>query len=309
LTIYEKERTVNVETRIFVSGATGTTGARLVDQLLERSANVKAGVRSEEARLAFQARGVEAVLVDLADVESIRNALSGVEKAFSLSPLVPDQAAQGLAFVEAARLAGVRHLVRASAFGADAAEPAHRMNEWHGLVEQAVKASGIPYTIVRPNYFMQNYAIAAGSTIRSESAFYLPHGGGMISLLDARDLATVVAKVLTEGGHEGKAYDLTGPVARSNHSVAHTLSRAAGRPIAYVDVPEEAARSAMREAGIDSEVVEGLLEIAAVVRTGGYISRVTPDFELVTGVPATSFERFAEDHRRLFAAESEPEAA
>jgi uncharacterized protein YbjT (DUF2867 family) len=298
-----------VTPRIFVSGATGTTGAHLVDQLLERGANVRAGVRSEEARRAFQARGVEAVRVDLADVDSIRIALAGVEKALSLSPLVPDQAAQGLAFVEAARLAGVSQLVRASAFGANAVEPAHRMNEWHGLVEQAVKASGIPYTIVRPNYFMQNYVTAAGSTIRSASAFYLPHGDGVISMLDARDLATVVAKVLTESGHEGKAYDLTGPVALSNHAVARTLSRAAGRPIAYVDVPEEAARSSMREAGMDSEVVEGLLEIAALVRTGGYISRVTPDFEVVAGVSATSFERFAEDHRRLFAAASEREAA
>jgi uncharacterized protein YbjT (DUF2867 family) len=245
------------------------------------------------------------VAVDPGDVDSIRAALTGAQKAFSLSPLDSDYAAPfGINFVEAAKQAGIEHIVRASALGAGMAQPI-TMNTWHREVEQAVEASGIPYTVVRPNYFMQNYVSVAAPTVRAQNAFYLPHGDGAISSIDVRDVGEVVATVLTERGHEGMVYDLTGAEALSHHDAARILSRLTGRTIAYLAVPDDAARQGMREMGLAPDIIEGLLELARVIREGGYPSEVHPAVEQVTGRRPRSFERFAKDHLEFFDAAAE----
>lgn len=284
---------------IFVSGAGGNIGRELIKQLVQKGAAVRAGAHSERSASALTELGAEAVTVDLGDTESIRVALTGVERAFSLSPLVPNLGQLGVNFVEAAKLAGVEYIVRASALGAGS-PPAMTFSDWHREAERAVEDSGIPYTIVRPAYFMQNYVAFGGATVRAGDAFYLPHGDGAISSIDARDVAAVAATVLTEDGHDGRAYDLTGPEALSNHEVAEILSRLTGRTIDYVDVPEDAARQSLTATGLPASVVEGLLELAAIIRAG-HLTAVTPTVEHITGRPATSFERFAKSHLEAFA--------
>ena len=291
---------------IFVSGATGNIGGEVVRRLLQRGASVCAGVRSQRSAAAVEQLGAEAVVVDLRDTESIRAALTGVERALSLSPLVPDQAELGVKFVEAARLAGVGYVVRVSSFGAGS--PEITLNDWHREAEAALEGSGIPYTLVRPNFFMQNYLAFAAATVRAEDAFYLPHGDGAISSIDVRDIASVVATLLTGDGHHGVAYELTGPQALTNHDVAGILSRSAGRTIEYVDVSDGVARRSMAELGLPATVIDGLLELAAVIRAGERAA-VTPAVEQVTGEPPLSFERFATDNLERFVPESGTKAA
>jgi uncharacterized protein YbjT (DUF2867 family) len=291
---------------IFVAGANGNIGRELVGRLVRRGVRVRAGVRSQRAADALKQLGAEPVVVDLGDVKSIAAALAGVERAFSLSPLVPNQAELGVKFVEAAVRAGVEYVVRASSFGAGS--PDIVLNAWHREAEVALEDSGIPFTLVRPTFFMQNYLSFGAGTITSEDAFYLPHGDGAIASIDVGDIAAVAATVLTEDGHAGRAYELTGPEALTGHDIAAILSRATGRTIEYVDVPEAAARRSLTALGTPAAVVEALLELAAVIRAGRR-AEVTPAVSQVTGIRPRAFERFVTDHVDRFVPDSGTRAA
>jgi len=283
---------------IFVSGATGNIGMEVVKQLIKKGIRVRAGIHSQEKAGILKELGAEVVLTDLNDVKSIQNALVGVEKAFSLSPLVPNLAEQSANFVKAAKIAGVKYIVRASGMGADSPQ-AITLGIWHREGEKAVEASGIPYTIVRPNSFMQNYVNFAGHTIKNQNAFYLPQGDGKISLIDVRDIAAVVTILLTESGHEDKAYNLTGAEALSNYKIAEILSELTGRTINYIDIQVDAARQSMKDMGMPEYIIEALMELSAIVKAG-YTSQVSPAVNQITGRQPISFRQFAIDYLQYF---------
>lgn len=283
---------------IFVSGATGNTGGEVVKKLIEKGIPVRAGIHSEQKATPLKDLGAEVVSVDFKDTKSIVAALDGVEKAYSVSPLVPNMAELGVNFVKAAKQAGVKYIARASGLGADSPQ-AITIGRWHREVEKAVEDSGIAYTLIRPNSFMQNYITYASHTIKTQNSFYLPQGEGKISLIDVRDIAAVIVEVLTESGHEGKAYGLTGPEAISNYQVAKILSKIIGRTINYVDVPEEVARQNMKGAGMPEAIVEGLLELSAIIKAG-YVATISPAVNQVIDRKPISFERFANDFAEAF---------
>lgn len=283
---------------IFVSGATGNIGKEVVKQLIEKGIRVRAGVHSEQKAGILKKLGAEVVLIDLNDIKSIQTALEGVGKAFSLIPLVPNLAELGANFIKAAKIAGVKYIVWSSGMGADSPQ-AITLGKWHRAAEKAVEASGISYTIVRPNSFMQNYVNFAGHTIKNQNAFYFPQGDGKISLIDVRDIAAVISILLTESGHEGKAYNLTGAEAISNHKIADILSEITGRTINYIDVPVEAARQSMKDMGMPEVIVEALLELSAIIKAG-YTSEVSPAVEQITGKQPISFRQFAKDYLQFF---------
>jgi uncharacterized protein YbjT (DUF2867 family) len=199
------------------------------------------------------------------------------------------------AFVDAAKRAGVRHVVKLSAIGADAAPP-FTVGKWHAANEQHIRESGLGFTFLRPNSFMQNFTTYFPPR---DGAIYLPWGNGTASFVDTRDLASVAANVLTSDGHEGKIYTLTGPVALGIADVARILTGAAGRDIHYVDVPEAAARNGMLQAGIPKWQVDALMELHAINKQNRW-SAVTSDVEKVTGQDATDFAQFARDHVENF---------
>src|SRR3990167_1906887 len=283
---------------IFVSGATGNIGMEVVKQLIKKGIRVRAVIHSQEKAGILKELGAEVVLTDLNDVKSIQNALVGVEKAFSLSPLVPNLAEQSANFVKAAKMAGVNHIVWSSGMGADSPQ-AITLGKWHRAAEKAVEASGITYTIVRPNSFMQNYVNFAGHTIKNQNAFYFSQGDGKISLIDVRDIAAVISILLTESGHEGKAYNLTGAEDISNYKIAEILSEITGRTINYIDVPAEAARQSMKDMGMPDVIVETLLELSAIIKAG-YTSDVSPAIEQITGKQPISFRQFTKDNIQFF---------
>ena len=153
---------------VFVTGSTGTTGQEVVRGLVELGINVRAGYHSEANAEKARRLGAELVQVDLGDIGSIEAALDGVDKAYSLSPVHPCVGELGANFVKAAKIAGLKHVVRLSLLGADAPE-AITIGRWHREAEKALEESGIPYTIVRPNVFMQNYFNYTGNTIKDDS--------------------------------------------------------------------------------------------------------------------------------------------
>src|SRR5260370_19438183 len=146
---------------------------------------------------------------------------------------MPSQVALANAFVDAAKRAGVRHVGKLSAIGADAA-PLYTFGKWHAANEQHIRESGLAFTFLRPNSFMQNFITYFQP---HDGTIYLPWGNGKASFVDTRDIAAVAAEALTSDGHEGKTYTLTGPAALGIAEVASILSEGAGREINYIDVP------------------------------------------------------------------------
>lgn len=281
---------------ILVTGATGTVGSEVVKALAGSPHRVRVAARGEKAA-ALQRAGLETVEMDFRRPESVNAALKGVDRAFLLTALTPDMAEVGTLFVAAAKQAGVKHIVRLS--GAGAETKAIELARWHRQVEEAMEASGMAYTFVRPTSFMQNYANFLAQSIKSQGAYYLPHGEGKFATVDARDVAAVAAKALSEEGHEGQAYTVTGPAAISDHEVADTLSKVLGRTVTYVDVPEEAAYNSMVGMGMPDVLASAMVELYRIERAG-YVSTVSDAVERVAGRPARTFAEFARDYAAAF---------
>ena len=283
---------------ILVTGATGTNGAELVKLLSSRGVPLRALVRSRNRGTAIAALpGVESVVGDFDDPASLGRALAGVERAFLLTPSTDRAEAQQLAFVAAARGAGVRHVVKLSQFAADEGSPV-RFLRYHAAVERAIRESGMAWTFLRPNLFMQGLLGFAGS-IRAEGRFHAAAGDARVSVVDVRDNAAAAAAALTEGGHEGCIYDLSGPEALTHAEMAAKLSEAAGREIAFVDVPPDAMRGALVGTGMPLWQADGLVEDYAHYRRGE-AAAVLPGVEDATGQPPRGFSSFARDYAAAF---------
>ena len=156
-----------------------------------------------------------------------------------------------------------------------------RISRQHAEVEDRLVASGVPYTLLRPQSFMQNTLMAA-PTVASQGRIYQPMKDGRLGVIDARDIGEVAAKVLTEEGHEGKTYTLTGPAAISFHDVAEALSEVLDREVSYVSIPLERAREVMLGRGIPEWMADALNEYAKA-HSEGYSNWTTDDLERLTG--------------------------
>ena len=280
---------------IFIAGATGTTASQLLKHLATLGVKVKAGVRDIKKAETLASEYEAPVHIDYTLPSSIENALRGVKQLFMLTPFTDESVTMGKRIVDAAKKAGVQYIVKLSAAGADA-EPGITLVRWHREVEKYIEASGIPYTHLRPNSFMQNFI---NFFPPQNDVIYLPLGEGKVSWVDVRDIAAVAAHVLTHSGHAGKAYTITGPDALSVTEVSKILSEATGKTISYTDVPEEAARKTMVEMQMPNWAIDGLLELHAINKAGyaAEISNVTRD---MTGKDPIDFERFAKDNAARF---------
>jgi uncharacterized protein YbjT (DUF2867 family) len=283
--------------RFLITG--GNIGDPLAEMLAARGAQIRVMVRAVKPNERWRALGIEQAAADLTDVSSVERALEGVDGFFSVTPFVENLAVLGRNVVEAARRAGVRRIVRASALGAG--PDGITMARWHWEVERAVEDSGIPFTILQPNTFMQSYFSHAPS-IAASNTFYLPQGSASVSLVDVRDIAAVAAACLTEDGHEGKHYIVTGAKALSNDEIADELSSLLGRTITYTDVPPERMRRSLEGAGVPGWMTAALLELFALCKAG-YAAGIFPTVASVAHRAPIPFERFLWDHAAAFGAE------
>jgi uncharacterized protein YbjT (DUF2867 family) len=189
------------------------------------------------------------------------------------------------------------YIVRLSVHQASYEAPS-RNSRQHAEVEDELASSGLPYTLLRPQSFMQNTLMAAQS-VASEGKIYQPFKDGKLGMIDVLDIGEVAAKVLAEEGHEGKVYTLTGPAAISFYEVAKALSEVLGKEVRYVNISLEDAKRAMLNRGFPEWRVDVLTEYAKA-HSEGYSDFTTEDFEQLTGHPATSYKRFASDFEPLF---------
>lgn len=280
---------------ILVTGATGNVGSQVVQQLIAAGITPRVAVRSLKKADTLKQAGAEPVEMDLAKPETVQPAFEGVDKVFLVSPFVPNMVQLAALLMEVAKKANLKQVVRLSALS----QPGTTLSKWHGDVEKMIEDSGIPFTVLRPNGFMQNFVNSMADTIKTQNAFYMPIGDGKVSLVDTRDLAAVAVAALTNTGHENKAYNITGSEALSNQQVAAIFSQVLGKTINYVNVPEDAARQGMQNAGMPDVIVNALLELYASYKTG-QAATVSPVIEQVTGKKPISFEQFARDYAEAF---------
>jgi len=286
--------------KILVTGATGNVSSGLIPNLTAMGANVRALVRDESKAQGLRDAGVEVVIGDLNKPETLDAAFSGVDKVFLVTAPNPNQVTQARNGIAAAKRAGNPHIVRLSA-GALKEMPGAlpRVSAQHAEIDAELKASGLPYTILRPHNFMQNTLMAA-QTVASDGAVYMPMKESKLGMIDVRDIVDVAAKVLTEAGHEGKTYGLTGPASISYQDIAAGLSKALGKEVKYVDVPLEAAREGMIGMGLSEWFADAMTEYNKVF-SEGFGDFMTNDVKEITGHPARSYETFAHDFSQAFA--------
>jgi uncharacterized protein YbjT (DUF2867 family) len=230
--------------------------------------------------------------------------LDQVTAVFLATPIHPEQITQATNVIQAAKNSGTApRIVRLSVHQASHQAPT-RNSRQHAVIEDAVTSSGLPYTLLRPQSFMQNTLMTA-STVATQGRIYQPMKDGRLGMIDARDVGAVAARVLTEEGHEGQTYTLTGPAAISFHDVARILSGILGREVSYINIPLEKAKETMLARGLSKWMAEVLNEYANA-HSAGYSDWTTDSVERLTNHPATSYQQFARDFAMVFRGDRAP---
>ena len=275
--------------KYLVIGASGTVGSQIVRELVAQGHSVRATTSRADA--VGKSRDVETVRVDLAKGEGADAALKGVDAAFFLAPPgYADQQKLLSPLVAAAQRAKVKKVVLMTAMGANAADTPFRR------VEEELKASGLAWNIVRPNWFMQNFQTFWGQAINEQGKILLPAGKAKTSFIDARDIAAVAVRLLTTHDQDGLAFDLTGPQALDHDAVARILSEVAGRKIVYEDIEPGTLRQGLLAGGVPADYAEFLVAILGFLAQG-YAERTTGEVERLLGRKPIAFEQYARDNR------------
>jgi uncharacterized protein YbjT (DUF2867 family) len=217
--------------KILVTGATGNIGSLLVPELIQRGADVRIFTRKQPNQDAVP-KGVEVAVGDLLDPESVTRAMEGIDKLFLLNAVSPSELTEALIGFGIARRAGVKHVTYLSAFKVDVMRDAPHM-AGKFAVENSIRHSGIPFTFLRPNGYMQSEAQIIKPVIMGMGFYPMPLGEEGISMVDTRDIVEAAAISLTQEGHEGQTYDLVGPTVVSGPSNAALWSKLLGKPVKY----------------------------------------------------------------------------
>jgi uncharacterized protein YbjT (DUF2867 family) len=273
---------------ILVTGASGSAGGAVLKEVAKTNKPVKAMYRSREDAARVPA-DIPAVIADFSDKPSLRRALEGVDAVYLVCSPVRELVELESNMVDACRETGVRHIVLNSALGAG--DYSKSFPSWHRKVEEKLKASGLEYTILRPNSFMQNILTYYAPSIRTQGAFYAAMGNARTSFIDVRDIAVVATKSLTRPGHAGKTYELNGPEALTYAEVAEKISRASGRKAQYVDIPVEQQKQSMLDQRMPEWLVTALLDLQAYY-TGGKGGRVDDVLASILGRSPTTMDQF-----------------
>jgi uncharacterized protein YbjT (DUF2867 family) len=277
---------------ILITGATSENSSEIIRRLSAANARVRAMVRSRsKAGVIEGLPGVEIVEGDLRDADAIARALDGVERALLLSSGDPSLIELQHNFIAVAKRSKVRHVVKFSGVMPTGMSSLFRFARWHAEIERLLEDSGLPFTHLRPTQFMRIY-LRFQPTIVSESKFYAPMDDARVSPVDSQDIAAVAAAVLTEPGHEGKGYVISGPEALSFDEIADKLSRAVGRKITYVNVTPEQMESLGLAAGRPGWFVDSQSELWAEFRRGSG-SEITDVVRRIGKKEPVTFDDFA----------------
>ena len=280
---------------ILITGATGNIGKELLPTLLESGQSVRVLVR-DERKVAQLDAGVERVVGDLDKPETLIAAVNDVERIF----LGTFETQQDVNMLEAAKRAGVQHIVKLSTI--EATDHTVQVGKWHSEREELIRASGLDWTILRPGMFMSNSIEWWADSIKGQGSVFFPGGKkGKAGPVDPRDIAKVATLALTQPGHSGQAYPLTGSELFTIGEMVQTISRVLGKHIQYVDIPPVAAKLFMLKTGIDKVLVSALMELLACLRKNE-AAILTDTVKWVTGNPPRTFEAWCREHIGAFQA-------
>jgi uncharacterized protein YbjT (DUF2867 family) len=279
---------------ILITGASGNVGKELLKQIAQTGAQVRAAFQSA-GKAAAGPSGVEIVRVDYNQPETLRTALNGVDRVFLVGPPTAQLPALERKAIDVIKQSDVQQVVKLSAMGGrEAIFPRQ-----HAQSEDYIQSVGVPCTFLRPNGFMQNMVNYNAPTINTQNAFYGSEGDGQVSQIDLRDVAAVAVKALTEEGHVGKTYNLTGPEALTNNQIAQILSDDLGREIRFINLPPEKLKEVLLSAGVPEWNADALIDLQRFYREGK-ASAVTQDVEQILARKPTSFAQFSRDYKNAF---------
>lgn len=286
---------------ILIIGATGSIGREAAAKLVAAGHKVRALSRDpQRAQSMPELKDVEIVTGDPNKPETLDAVFAGADKVLLIPPSSADWNIGEKNLIDAARRAGVKHVVKVSVVEADPAAPSKSLS-FHAQGEALLRESGLDYTILRPNSFMQNFTIYYAPTIRSAGAVYQCTGDVKLAMIDTRDIADVAVLALTTDGHIGKSYDLTGPEALSYSDAVRHIGAVTEREVRYIDMPADVYTQAMISAGVPDWIA---IDMGNIYGRGsfreGLGARVTSTVSELLGRPARSFADFAREHAALF---------
>jgi len=273
---------------ILITTPNGKVGTEVAKQLIEKGIEVRIGAHTvEKAQAAFPQAHV--VRFDFDDEQSVQAAVDGADAVYLASP--GDMVAAPVnRVVDHARAAGVGRIVRLSAMGIEHTDTSLRQ------IEQHIEATDLQWTFLRPSWFMQNYSTTNAQSIREQHAFYEPAGDAKTSFVDTRDIAAIAVQALTEDGHHGQAYTITGGQAYDRYQVAHAIVQATGKDVRYVPIEDEQFRASMAAIGAPPQYIALMSNLYSTVRAG-WTEQVTDTVQRVLGRAPITLEQFAADHR------------
>jgi len=279
--------------KILVTGGIGRVGSEVVKELQKRDADIRLLVRKEEAPMPA---GVETAIGDLIDPVSIEKAMDGVDKLYLLNAVLPDELTQGLIAYDLAKKLKLHHVVYHSVFRVEHFKDVpHFASKF--AIESALREFDVPFTIIRPNYFIQNDATLKDALTKTE-IYPMPLGQVGISAVDIRDIADAAAIALTSDGHFGKTYNLNGPEVLSGPKIASIWSGLLGKQIRYLGDNMDAFEEQMRKtapswSAFDIRMMfEGYLERGFVAEDG--------DLETLTKLLGHAPRRYEDFARETF---------
>jgi uncharacterized protein YbjT (DUF2867 family) len=285
---------------VLLFGATGHIGPHAARALVDRGVAVRALVRDPDRAAGILPAGVELVTGDFDDDASVDRALDGADSVLLLSPHGPDAATTQLRLLSRARRAGSR-VVKISGTSSLITPEGPDAGRQHWQVEQELAASGLGYVILRPNAFMQTLLPPIAATLQATGVILNPLGSAGISLIDCADIGEATAVALTDAGHDGTTYVLTGPAAPTYADIGRTIETVTGRAAPVIDITPEEMADAARLRGASDWETGHLAELLTLFRAGAS-EFVTDDVKTLIGRDPRSVADFVNDHRSDFTA-------
>ena len=282
---------------ILVTGATSAVGKAVIKELLARKVPVRAFVRKPVDAAKLQAQGMEAFLGDMTKQASVAQVLQGIESVYLITPVAEHLLETEGLWAQEGKKAGIRHLVKQSEIGADP-QSVSPLLQYHGKAEDAIRASGAPYTLLRTLYLMQNFELMYARSILTQEMMYAPLADARLSYVDARDIGAVAAHLLGEEKYQYKEYDVTGPEAITCTQLAEIFSSFLHTPVHYATISDEETEKALlgRYSPWAAHAVVTLLQF---YRQGGG-DLVTPVVDEVTGHKPRTAAAFISEHLQSF---------
>lgn len=287
---------------VLITGATGQIGGAALQNLLaDDSITPVAAVRSAAKAEPFEARGIRTVILDFDKEQTLAPALQGIDRAFLVTGYTVDMLRQSKAFIDAARQAGVQHMVHLGACGRDDTTVGHWA--WHQFVERYIEWSGFSFTHLRPEVFMQNLLSYDGTQAINNGVIHQFIGDGVCSWVDCEDVAAVAAQALLHPSrHAGQTYRL-GYDAKSYGEIAAIMTELLGQPFRYEALPPEVFLESMRAAGAEmaymSCVRDNFQRIADGTIPG--VADTFDNFADITGREPVRWTDFVQKHRKALA--------